>query len=69
VRHARKLGWRGHRQGTHHCVVVDAQGECLRVLNDEAVLLELIADVLELSPESLWAVDINLGGAALLIGF
>ncbi|TDE08979.1 transposase, partial [Actinomadura sp. 6K520] len=55
----------------HHCVVLDAQGKCLlsrRVLNDEAVLLELIADVLELSPEALWAVDINHGGAALLIG-
>jgi hypothetical protein len=32
------------------------------------VLLELIADVLELSSEALWAVDINNGGAALLIG-
>ncbi|MEV8569679.1 IS110 family transposase [Streptomyces sp. NPDC051322] len=55
----------------HHCVVMDAQGERLlsrRVLNDEAALLELISDVLALSGETLWAVDINHGGAALLIG-
>lgn len=55
----------------HHCVVLDAQGERLlsrRVLNDETALLELISDVLALSGETLWAVDINHGGAALLIG-
>ena len=55
----------------HHCVVLDAQGERLlsrRVLNDEAVLLELIRDVLALGEDVLWAVDINHGGAALLIG-
>ncbi|MFE9882669.1 IS110 family transposase [Streptomyces sp. NPDC005784] len=55
----------------HHCVVVDAQGERLlsrRVLNDESALLELIGDVLALSEDALWAVDINHGGAALLIG-
>lgn len=55
----------------HHCVVIDAQGNRLlsrRVLNDETVLLELIADVLALSEDVLWAVDINHGGAALLIG-
>ncbi|HWU11851.1 MAG TPA: IS110 family transposase [Streptomyces sp.] len=55
----------------HHCVVIDAQGKRLlsrRVLNDEPVLLELIADVLALSEDVLWAVDINHGGAALLIG-
>ncbi|MEU0000612.1 IS110 family transposase [Streptomyces microflavus] len=55
----------------HHCVVIDAQGRRLlsrRVLNDETVLLELIGDVLALSQDVLWAVDINHGGAALLIG-
>lgn len=55
----------------HHCVVIDADGERLlsrRVLNDERFLLELISDVLALSEDVLWAVDINHGGAALLIG-
>jgi hypothetical protein len=55
----------------HHCVVVDERGERLlprRVFNDEPALLELIADVLALSEDALWAVDINHGGAALLIG-
>ena len=55
----------------HHCVVIDAQGERLlsrRVLNDESALLELIGDVLALSEDALWAVDINHGGAGLLTG-
>jgi hypothetical protein len=55
----------------HHCVVIDAQAERLlsrRVLNDESALLELIGDVLALSEDALRAVDINHGGAALLIG-
>ncbi|MEU9237907.1 IS110 family transposase [Streptomyces subrutilus] len=55
----------------HHCVVIDAEGERLlsrRVLNDEATLLELISDVLALAEDVLWAVDVNHGGAALLIG-
>nr|WP_199813313.1 IS110 family transposase [Streptomyces aureocirculatus] len=55
----------------HHCVVIDARGERLlsrRVLNDESALLELIGDILALSEDTLWAVDINHGGAALLIG-
>ncbi|WP_065968583.1 IS110 family RNA-guided transposase, partial [Streptomyces sparsogenes] len=38
------------------------------VLNDEAELLKLLADVLELSQDVLWAVDINHGGAALVLG-
>jgi transposase len=52
----------------HHCVVIDAGGEKLlsrRVLNDEAVLLELISDVPALAGDVLWAVDVNGGGAAL----
>jgi predicted NBD/HSP70 family sugar kinase len=55
----------------HRCVVVDERGERLlsrRVFNDEPALLELIADVLALSEDALWAVDINHGGAALVIG-
>ncbi|WP_444545686.1 IS110 family transposase, partial [Streptomyces sindenensis] len=55
----------------HHCVVINADGERLlsrRVLNDETELLHLIGDVLEISTDVLWAVDLNHGGAALLIG-
>ncbi|WP_435863351.1 IS110 family transposase [Streptomyces mirabilis] len=55
----------------HHYVVLDERGDRLlsrRVLNDESALLELISDVLALSEDTLWAVDINHGGAALLIG-
>ncbi|WP_245646366.1 IS110 family RNA-guided transposase [Nocardiopsis trehalosi] len=55
----------------HHCVVINADGERLlsrRVLNDETELLQLIGDVLEVSTDVLWAVDLNHGGAALLIG-
>ena len=55
----------------HHCVVIDADGERLlsrRVLNDETELLDLIGDVLAISADVLWAVDLNHGGAALLIG-
>ncbi|MES4909644.1 MULTISPECIES: IS110 family transposase [unclassified Streptomyces] len=54
----------------HHCVVINADGERLlsrRVLNDESALLELIGDVLALNEDALWAVDLNGGGAALLI--
>lgn len=55
----------------HHAVVVDADGKRLlsrRVMNDESELLQLIADVLEISREVLWAVDINTGIAALATG-
>ena len=55
----------------HHCVVIDANGERLlsrRVLNDESGLLELIRDVLALDDDAMWAVDVNHGAAALLIG-
>nr|WP_202466334.1 IS110 family transposase [Streptomyces sp. SID4951] len=55
----------------HHCVVINPDGERLlsrRVLNDETALLELIGDVLALDTDVLWAVDLNHGGAALLIG-
>lgn len=54
----------------HHCVVIDIDGRRMlsrRVLNDEAALLELISDVRAVSPEVLWAVDLNHGGASLLV--
>ncbi|WP_060945020.1 IS110 family transposase [Streptomyces hygroscopicus] len=38
------------------------------VLNDETELLQLIGDVLAISTDVLWAVDLNHGGAVLLIG-
>ncbi|WP_327380863.1 IS110 family transposase [Streptomyces sp. NBC_01207] len=55
----------------HHCVVINSDGKRLlsrRVANDENELLTLIGDVLEISADALWAVDLNHGGAALLIG-
>ncbi|NUH40140.1 IS110 family transposase [Streptomyces samsunensis] len=55
----------------HHCVVVNSADEPLlsrRVLNDETELGQLIGDVLAISTDVLWAVDLNHGGAALLIG-
>jgi transposase len=57
-------------KGHHHCVVIDADGRKLlsrKVTNDEVELLTLIGDVLALDTEVLWAVDLNHGGAALLI--
>lgn len=66
--------WAGIDAGksAHHCVVVDADGQRLlsrRVANDETVLLELVAAVITLADggEVTWAVDLNSGGAALLI--
>nr|WTB09015.1 IS110 family transposase [Streptomyces antimycoticus] len=64
--------WAGVDIGTthHHAVVINAEGKRLlsrRVQNDETELLALIGDVLERSRDVLWAVDLNHGGAALLI--
>ncbi|MDQ1005924.1 transposase [Streptomyces sp. V4I23] len=66
--------WAGTDAGKseHHCTVIDAEGErrlSRRVANDETTLLELIGEVLELSEGEpvTWAVDLNAGGAALLI--
>jgi hypothetical protein len=56
----------------HHCVVIDSDGARLlsrRVLNEEAVLAESIGEVLAMDQDVLWAVDLNHGGAALLIAF
>lgn len=65
--------WAGVNIGKthHHAVVINAKGKRLlsrRVANDESELLALISDVLEISQDALWAVDLNHGGAALLIG-
>ncbi|WP_160051003.1 IS110 family transposase [Nocardiopsis sp. FR4] len=64
--------WAGVDAGKthHHCVVIDTDGTKLlsrKVANDEAELLDLIADVNALGTEVLWASDLNSGGGALLI--
>ncbi|MFF1932045.1 IS110 family transposase [Streptomyces sp. NPDC058228] len=66
--------WAGTDAGKteHHCVVIDTDAKrklSRRVANDEAALLELIADVLALSEGEpvTWAIDLNAGGAALMI--
>ncbi|WP_338048811.1 IS110 family transposase [Mycobacterium lentiflavum] len=66
--------WAGVDAGKsdHYCVVIDADGRRLlsrRVTNDEAALLELISAVTTLADggELTWAIDLNAGGAALLI--
>ncbi|WP_151770151.1 IS110 family transposase [Streptomyces abyssomicinicus] len=66
--------WAGVDAGKneHHCTVIDTEGErrlSRRVVNDETTLLELIGEVLELGEGEpvTWAVDLNAGGAALLI--
>ncbi|WP_405712428.1 IS110 family transposase [Streptomyces xanthophaeus] len=54
----------------HHCVVLDAEGRRLlsrRVLNDEPELLTLLADVLAIDEDAVWAVDVADGMATLLI--
>jgi transposase len=67
--------WAGVDAGKtdHHCVVIDAEGNRLlsqRVANDEVALRALITSVTELADagEVTWAIDLNGGGAALLIG-
>jgi len=66
--------WAGVDAGKseHHCVVIDGDGQRLlsrRVPNDETVLVELIDAVTALADggEVTWAIDLNHGGAALLI--
>jgi transposase len=64
--------WAGIDAGRthHHCVVIDDTGKRLlsrRVANDESELLKLLADVLALSDEVTWGIDLADGGAALLI--
>lgn len=66
--------WAGTDAGKaeHHCTVIDTSGKrrlSRRVANDENALLQLIADVLALSEGEpvTWAIDLNAGGAALMI--
>ncbi|MGP4005746.1 IS110 family transposase [Streptomyces sp. 4N124] len=66
--------WAGTDAGKaeHHCTVIDANGTrrlSRRVANEESALLTLITDVLELSDGDpvTWAIDLNAGGAALMI--
>jgi transposase len=66
--------WAGVDAGKyeHHCVVIDAEGRRLlsrRVGNDEVILRGLIGEVVALADggELTWAIDLNQGGAALLI--
>jgi transposase len=66
--------WAGIDAGKsdHHCVVIDTDGQRLlsqRVANDEMLLQELITSVTALADggELTWAIDLNHGGAALLI--
>jgi transposase len=66
--------WAGIDAGKseHHCVAIDDDGQRLlsrRVANDEAALLESIDAVTALADggEVTWAIDLNHGGAALLI--
>jgi transposase len=66
--------WAGVDAGKsdHHCVAIDAEGQRLlsqRVANDETALLELIDAVTAQADggEVTWAIDLNAGGAALLI--
>ncbi|MGW5479909.1 IS110 family transposase [Streptomyces sp. NPDC004008] len=66
--------WAGTDAGkaVHHCMVINAEGAKVlsrRVPNSETELLELIGAVLELADGDgvTWAVDLNAGGAALLI--
>lgn len=54
----------------HHCVVLDAEGKRLlsrRVLNEEPELMALLADVLAIDEDAVWAVDVADGMAALWI--
>jgi transposase len=66
--------WAGIDAGKsdHHCVVIDTDGQRLfsqRIINDESALRELITAVTALADggEVTWAIDLNHGGAALLI--
>ncbi len=66
--------WAGVDAGKsdHHCVVIDTDAQRLlsqRAANDETALLELISTVTALADggEVTWAIDLNHGGAALLI--
>lgn len=64
--------WAGLDAGKahHHCAVIDADGAkqlSRKVPNNEPELLELLGDVLALDEHVTWAIDLNSGGAALII--
>jgi transposase len=66
--------WAGIDAGKsdHHCVVIDTDGQRLfsqRAANDETLLQELILSVTALADggDVTWAIDLNHGGAALMI--
>lgn len=66
--------WAGIDAGktNHHCVVINADGERLlsrRILNNETELTELIDTILTLAAGEgvTWSIDLNHGGAALMI--
>ncbi|MFF1902834.1 IS110 family transposase [Kitasatospora sp. NPDC058218] len=66
--------WAGMDAGKvdHHCVVIDSEGKrklSRRVANDETALLQLISNVMKLidGQPVTWAIDLNAGGAALMI--
>jgi hypothetical protein len=59
-------------KGHHHCVVIDAHGNRLlsrRIVNDEAEVLDLVAEVSALAETRhvCWATDLNGGAAGLLL--
>jgi Transposase len=71
---AQPILWAGIDAGkaAHHCVAINADGQRVlskRVVNDEAALLDLIEAVKKLAGGGSvrWAIDLNSGGAALLI--
>ncbi len=71
---AQPILWAGIDAGkaAHHCVAINADGQRVlsrRVVNDEAALIDLIRAVKELAGGGSvrWAIDLNSGGAALLI--
>src|SRR6478609_10853113 len=71
---ARITLWAGVDAGkaAHHCVVINADGQRVlsrRVVNDETALTDLIRTVKELADGGAvqCAIDLNSGGAALLI--
>lgn len=56
----------------HHFIALDTEGNALlskAAANDEASLLEIISTVLTLAGDAgvRWAIDLNAGGAALLM--
>jgi transposase len=71
---AQPILWAGVDAGkaAHHCVVINADGQRVlsrRIVNDEAALTDLIRTVKDLAGGGSvrWAIDLNSGGAALLI--